>query len=160
MIESNIICTPTKGHFCSLLVSNIFCDPHFLLSTLCSRITTTPKTLYSLLVRELRFVFPVFLCCKRRIFLAFPEKLCPNDQYYLGLPFIFITNLYKCVTPPCILFVRSFTYIFSFSLVTHIFGRCPLLSPGSEFHWSVPSFFLRSDRAVLFMLPLDRTFLS
>jgi len=45
-----------KGHFCSLLVSNIFCNPLFHQSTLCF-LSTLPKTLLcSFLKREYLFV--------------------------------------------------------------------------------------------------------
>ena len=47
-----------KGHFCSLLVSNIFCDPLFLLSTLCYLFSTlSARKFYYILNRVSQCAF-------------------------------------------------------------------------------------------------------
>ena len=63
-----------KGHFCSLLISNIFCDPHFL-DLPFAHITTTPKTqLIFYFSKENPSVLFVSVCCQK------VKWVCPTLQ--------------------------------------------------------------------------------
>ena len=85
-----------KGHFCSLLISNIFSYPLFLLSTLCFFFTTL-KHSFTFLQREYTLFLFVYYFHKRRMF-------CDPSGCNSGLisPSILLpTDIYQCVTPPC-----------------------------------------------------------
>jgi len=85
-----------KGHFCSLLISNIFCNPHFLRSTFCYLVPTRLNTFFTSL-KENTFVLLYDLFCKRRICGDFTDthRLTQNLNLLRTLSSIF------SVTPPC-----------------------------------------------------------
>ena len=88
--------THRGGHFCSLLISNIFSYPLFLLSTLCFFFTTL-KHSFTFLQREYTLFLFVYYFYKRRMF-------CDPSGCNSGLisPSILLpTDIYQCVTPPC-----------------------------------------------------------
>ena len=70
----------TKGHFCSLLISNIFCDPLFLLSTLCFCLTALKHIFWFL--RENNPVFGVMLTWKGRRGTWFVPVDASYDLFY------------------------------------------------------------------------------
>jgi len=73
--------TPIKGHLCSLLISNIFLNPHFLLSTLYIS-DHIPKHTNSNSLRRIPFVLSVFIICKRRLFPTSPPRHFFDPIYY------------------------------------------------------------------------------
>ena len=92
----------TKGHFCSLLISNIFCYPLFHHTPFCS-IATTPETLSTFFSTENTTCFLFALLLQKVWDSDFP-KACHQRRSELNswsLLLVRLTNLFLCVTPPC-----------------------------------------------------------
>ena len=88
-----------KGHFCSLLISNIFCYPLF--RSLPFALHNPQSASFNFLYREYRLLFVCSLA-KRRIFLL--RRLPTPDPmlrfFYRFSKFINSKSM-LCVTPPC-----------------------------------------------------------
>ena len=147
-------CEPTKGHFCSFLVSNIFLNPHFLFSThRSSFFATFGKLFYSsffnkntvhLFMAHVKIVGAFFLKLtyyylagfKLRIVSAYPPR-CPHLSF--------------CVSPPCFCYrseILFFKRLTSLAFFHHLFGCLSSFVGVLLVHWSfllcdsiVPYFF-------------------
>ena len=121
-------CKPTiKGHFCSLLVSNIFPNPLFRNLPSSSVITTLKTLLNQILKREQT----CFSCntshIKGEICLSFSKHSHDTDLQFTLTPSI------SCVTPPCFLLLKVLLRLYSFTQQTRYF--CFQKDTDFKFSW-------------------------
>ena len=101
-----------KGHFCSLLISNIFCYPLFLSLSFCF-IRPSPKHLFLFSLMRIPLVFSCSSVTQRRMDCC--EALpTPDPKIYLSIRVSLILRSILCVTPPCF-FYRSGRSVISFA---------------------------------------------
>ena len=122
--------TTTKGHFCSLLLSNIFCLPLFLLipfATLLHLPTLQTSNFYISLART---TF-VFCGCKRFVFLTLLWRL----SFYLNL---FLSYCFYFLFSFLLIYIKRITVVFLVFSSFHLHIKVLLLSS----HWIVPPLFV------------------
>ena len=142
-------CSTIKGHFCSLLVSNIFCDPLFP-SLPFAHIIYVLKHQIPFSLPRLPFVFTHRLCLQKVNiqFLTFPKASISYART------VFLTSI-LCVTPPCIHpgTVRS-GLSFEFPFCQSLKVSFPLDCTSSFCVYIVSHFFSFFNRQIVRMLQL------